>query len=69
MSSLTATSAQYYRCRCSLETLVPNYASQAVTAILELAKPEIRALVEAEFGVVLGGLLGELIASFVDDGI
>ena len=53
----------------ALETLVPNYASQAVTAILELAKPEIRALVEAEFGVVLGGLLGELIASFVDDGI
>lgn len=53
----------------ALETLVPNYASQSVTAILELAKPEIRALVEAEFGTVLGGLLGELISSFVDEGI
>lgn len=53
----------------ALETLVPNYASQSVTAILELAKPEIRALVEAEFGLVLGDLLGELISSFVDEGI
>jgi hypothetical protein len=53
----------------ALEALVPSYQSQAVEAILELAKPEIRALIEAEFGVVLGDLLGQLVSSFVEEGI
>ena len=53
----------------ALEALEPNYQSQAVVAILELAKPEIRGLIEAEFGVVLGDLLGQLVSSFVEEGI
>jgi hypothetical protein len=53
----------------ALEALEPDYQSQAVVAILELAKPEIRALIEAEFGGVLGDLLGQLISSFIEEGI
>jgi hypothetical protein len=53
----------------ALEALVPTYESQAVVAILELAKPEIRGLIEAEFGGVLGDLLGQLVSSFIEEGI
>lgn len=53
----------------ALESLHPNYASDAVTALLILASPEISALVEAEFSAVLGSLLGELVTSFISEGI